>query len=655
MKKIVICLFITLLINFAAAPCFSSTAIGEAMKILPESTDFILKFSSTKDLYNYFSVTDKTFWGKPIEDINEIKEMFGFNPFALKELQGNGFDTDKPFGVAVSDFKVVDGSDNPHMNIVIYLPVNDTEKAVLKIKEFVEDENPDAKFTKNGEVWSWYLDIDTSEPEDLEPEPVIDDGQSQTDNIQSEETQDQSNNAQDDNQEEHPVEPVTPPVAFYMVNKNGYLLLGTNPVVDAKHFFENIGKNGKKLVNSTVFTDVANKTDISSELFLYANLGRIFNANPQVMQFLTPVLSQIAENGNNNKNPNTNSSEYPGLNYLKDYQGIGISADLKHPDFKANFVLNILEKSEMFNLFKNITPKRDLILGFREKPLVLMAVVENLQVYWSMIQETLDKKTLNTMKQEFSRIKTDYNIDIEKDVIQNLGGNVSAGIYDAISINMANINTLAAVEFKDPSKIKGAIEKLIVKLPPQQQSMVNKIQINDNEVYMVPVGPVQLYAGFIGNDLVITLGKSMFEKAITADQGNSFITELKDKSLQKSLQQDISLLFFDVREAQYAVKNFVPMLMYANPESQIINTPEFKKIMEPLDYISAFSRIDDTSMVGEFVFKTDFNKPFLQGIKDLGEQIEELQKSMNLNQAKESESASTEDQAAKKPEGAIKE
>ncbi|MBF0258600.1 MAG: hypothetical protein HQK62_07150 [Desulfamplus sp.] len=629
MKKTLIIILATLLINLSAAPCFSAAEIGEAMKILPESTDFVIKFSSAKEFYDYFSVTDKSFWGNPIEDIEQIKEDLGFNPFDLKELQSNGFDITKPLGVAVSDFKIMNGDDTPHMNIMILLPIKDEKKAVAKIKEFVENENPDAKFAKNGDIWSWYFDIDSSEPEDLEDSHKNDDTQTETDEAQPADAQaeEQNEDAPSENQVSETAN--TPSIPSYMISKNGYLFLGTNPMVDSRQFFENLAKDGEKLIAAPTFINVIDKVNPTKEFFLYANLGRIFQANPQAMQYLKPAVAGAAENENGK---DYSSKEYPGLNYLKDYQGAGVSADLKSSDFKANFVLNIVENSPALNLFKGVIPKRDLVLGLKEKPLLLTGVVENFQIYWKMIQETLNKESLSAIKKDFSRVKTDYNIDVEKDLIDNLGSNVSLGVYDAISINMANINTLAALEFKNPVKIKEAIEKIITKLPPEQQSMINRIQINGSEVYMMPVGPVQIYAGFIGNDFVITLGKPMFEKAMTANAKSGFMEGFKDQELRKSLQQDISILFFDVNEAMYTVKNFVPLLAYANPESQIMMTPQFKKIMEPFDYVSAASRIDGNAMVGEFLFKSKFNKPFFQGIKDVTEQINTLKKNMNLAQ-----------------------
>ncbi|MBF0301405.1 MAG: hypothetical protein HQK73_00040 [Desulfamplus sp.] len=623
MKRIILKPFVLIifLLNISVNCAFASD-VGEAMEILPESTDFVIKFSSTKNFYEYLDVTENSFMGQTVEDINEIKETLGFNPFNLKELESSGgLDASKPFGIAVSDFKDAADSDSPNMNVIVFLPVKDVDKAVAKIKELVEDDNPDAQFTKTGDMWSWYIEVDSSEPEDLEEE-VIEEGtepkageeNAQEVDTTAIETKDKVNAASE------PVGAETPPMPTYMVNKNGYLFIGANPAEDAKQFFQTIGKNGKLLIESPVFTNVIKKSSPTNDLFLYANLGRVLNSNPEVMKYLSPV----AEPNGAAKADNIPAN----LNYLKDYQGMGIAADLKSSDLKADFVVNIVENSALLNMFKGVTPKRDIILGFKDKPLMLLGIVENIQTYWRMMQETLDKATLESIKKQFATVKTDYNIDVEKDIIQNLGNNFTLGMYDAMSINMANINTVASLEFKESAKMKEVIEKMIAKLPPEQKSMVNKVDINGSEVYMMPAGPVQLYAGFIGNNLAITLGKPMFERAMSAEIENGFMKGFKDKSLQKSLQEDISILFFDVKEAMVAAKNFVPMLMSFSPEVQIMMMPEFQKIIEPFDYISTCSRIDGNSMVGEFVFKTTLDKPFFQGVKEANAKIDILKKSI---------------------------
>ncbi|MBF0376944.1 MAG: hypothetical protein HQK72_05630 [Desulfamplus sp.] len=643
MKKIIISLLTIFMFNpISVSLSLSSTDIGEAVKVLPESTDFIIKFSSTKDFYDYLSVTDKSFLGETIEDINDIKDYLGFNPFDLKELESNGFDIAKPFGIAVSDIKIVNSydnsksNDNPNMNIMIFLPVKDVDKAVGKIKEIVEEDNLDAKFTKKGDLWSWYIEIDSSEPEDLEEGEVADSEdeitQENKDESQKIDTDSQTKSSEDEEPGSVDESEILK-IQTYMVSKNGYLFIGANPQTDARKFFETFGKDGKHLIDTPEFTNVAKKANPSNDLFLYANLGRIFNSNPDLVKYLSNDIQKISDSGENNKdigtkdsNAKSNTTQIANFNYLKDYQGFGITADFKSSDLKADFILNVVEKSPLLNMFKGVTPKRDLILGLKDNPLLLIGVVENIQAYWKMIKETLDKISLDAMEKEFATVKTDYGIDVEKDIIENIGNNLTLGTYDGMSINMTNINTLASIEFKDPVKMKTVIDKLIAKLPPDNQSMVNRVDINGSQIYMIIAGPFQLYAGFIGNNLVVTLGKPMFEKAMSAEIENGFIKNFKETKLTTSLKQDVSIFFLDFKESIYAVKNFVPMFAAEDPEIGIIMMPEFQKIVEPFKYISAFSRIDGNAIVGEFLFKTDFNKPFFQGVKEANSEIAALKK-----------------------------
>ncbi|MBF0111262.1 MAG: hypothetical protein HQK74_00845 [Desulfamplus sp.] len=630
MKKIIFTQFVAvmLLINIFVTNSFAMTDVGEAIKILPESTDFVIKFSSTKNFYQYFSVTEESIFGEPIDDLNEIKDILGFNPFNLKELEEKGIDGSKPVAIAVSDFKIISDKDEPNMNFMILLPVKDVDKAVAAIKEIVEIDNPDANFTKQGELWSWQFEIATNEPEDLEDEALGKDT-SEEDATQP----DQSTQAQAQTKEANEIEtstgdatpPVeTPPMATYMVNKNGYLIIGANPNEDAKVFFEQLGKAKTNLAASPIFTKVADKVNPSNDIFIYLNLGKIFNSNPEAIKYLSDAG---ASSSNGDKKGNSKDDSYlKSLNYLKDYQGMGLSADLKSPDLKANFVVNVAPDSPLLNIFKGVTPKRDTLLGLKENPLLLIGVVENFQAYWKIVKEAIDSD--NEINKEFATIKAQYDIDVENDIIQNIGNNIGLGIYDAMSINMANVNTLVTIEFKEPAKVKAAIEKGIAKLSPEEQSMINRVPVNGSEVFMVQAGPVQVYSGFIGDDFTIALGKPMFEKAMSAELENGFMKSVTDSHLKSSFQKDLSIFFFDVGEAMYALKNFAPMLISVEPQAQIITQPKFKEIVEPLDYIlSTFSGIEDgNSMVGELKFKTKFNKPFFQGLKDVIDQIDALSK-----------------------------
>ncbi|WP_245809247.1 DUF3352 domain-containing protein [Desulfamplus magnetovallimortis] len=309
---------------------------------------------------------------------------------------------------------------------------------------------------------------------------------------------------------------------------------------------------------------------------------------------------------------------------LKDYKSTAISVDLKSSDLKAHFYVQIIESSKLFSLFKGITVNRDIVLGIPDSPALLWSAAQNMQNYWKLLQDTLDKETLELIKEGFHSVKTEYGIDLETELINNLGSNFSAGIYDGMSINMGNINTLISLEFKEPAKMVSLIEKAIAKIPEEQQQMVNRLDIKGSKVYMVPVGPLQLYAGFKGNHLVVTMGKPMFEKGLDADPSKGFLNSIKDKTLKDGLKNEISVFYMDLKEVFYTVKNFIPMLMTLSEDASIVMTPEFQKLADLFHYVSFIAKAGKDEMKGDFVIKTGFDKPFFKGVKDVSDKIGEM-------------------------------
>ncbi len=612
MKKNIFFAFIVLALSFFLfniSPSPASTVPGAAIiKMLPESTEIYIQCASLQEMFDYFSVTGNTFWGKPIEDLEDIQSELGFNPFDLNEFRNNGFDVAKPFGIAMSDIKIVEGQDEPGVNLLLFLPAKDSGKAMAWMKKSIEKKNKSVKFQKQGDMWQWGFEETPEKNSEGQPE----------DQANKEKTNQKISSILNKNNFSR--------FPNYMMSKKGYLLLGTNPAGDAKAFFESIG-NGKKgstntLLNAPKFLKTLKKLNAPKDILFYADLERTMKQNPEYMEILAPFVSGLAKMGMGAMNDEaTNSAAFQ---LLKDYRAVGATIDLKSGDFKVGFYADIIEKSKMFNLFKDIHVQRDIILGLKENPVLLMGVSENMQAYWQMLQESLDSDRLDLIRTQFAKIKSDYGIDMETDVINNLGSNFNAGIYDGMSINMGNINALISLEFKQPAKMRSLIEKLIGKMPEQQQTMVNRLKINGNDVYMLPIGPLQLYAGFKGNDLLITLGKPMFEKALNGDPAKGFMGSVQDKQLRNDLKSEISVFYIDIEEIFRVVKNFMPMLMAANPDAGMVMTPEFQKVVNMFQYISLIFKAEKDAVMGDFVIKTTFNKPFFKGIKDVSERIEAM-------------------------------
>ena len=581
----------------------SSTPDPAIVKILPGSTDAFFQCPSLENIYDYFSMTPDNFWGYPIEELEAIQAELGFNPFDLKELRNNGFDVRRPFGVAASNFKMGDGEDEPHLNLLLFLPAKDEKKAMAWIKQSIEKKSDAVQFQKVGETWKWHFNNALQ----------VNGADSLDENAKMDKTTDSTG------------ETVTASYPNYMAAGNGYILMGTNPSEDAGIFFEKMVQrlNGNSIPNTPTLADnpkfikVVKKLNTSKDVLFYVNIERIIKESPESTDLFSLFLPGKAGMDAQGYGPAAAAS----LELLKDYKALGFSTDLKKSDFIVDCYIDIVEDSKLFNLFKGIDVKREIALGLKDNPVMLWGSTQDLQKYWEMLRETLDKEALAEITEQFNQIKTDYGVDVETDLINNLGNNFNMGIYDGMSINMGNINSLLSLEFKYPSKIIAVIETLIKKMPEEEQVMVNRLQIGDHQVYMVPAGPFQIYAGFKGKKLLITLGKPMFEKALAADPATGFMTAVKSKSLKNTLSHDHSIVYLDIMELYYVLKNVMPMFMGNDPDFAIAMTPEFQKLVDLFDYIALTFTAQADGFMGEFVIKTQFDKPFFKGAKEVSDQI----------------------------------
>lgn len=608
-------------------PASSTPAIPDPIltATLPEKTDLFFQCTSLDTLYDYLSITPETIWGEPIVSKEEIQAKLGFNPFDLAALRANGVDVSRPMGIAMIDFMMVD-EENPSFNLLFFLPAKDEQKAMAWIQRAIEQESEGVQFQSDGTIRQWIygmpdLSSNASDNSFASPESEVSSNESNKED--AEPSSDEEMGFADD------------PISFpnYMAAANGYVLMGTNPSEAMGDLFKTIfnrlvkrGGDLPGLADNATFKKVAGNLGKTKDLLFYADLKKLISNNPDTMTFLShfsPGFDSFEdpEEAANDATNKEYSVSHPSLALLKEYSAFGGSVDLKNPDFTADFYLDLVKNSKMLSLFKGVPVHREIVLGLQEHPVLLWGAAQNMQTYWQLIQETLDQTMKQEMNEAFAQIKADYGFDVEKDLIANLGNNVNVGLFDGMSINMGNINALVSIEFKDPSKMRSLIEKVIKALPEEQQMMVNRIEMGGNSVYMLPVGPFQLYAGFKGNALILTMGKPMFEKALASDPSKGFMTSIKDHGLKSRLNGDLSMSYLNFKELYLVVKNFLPMVMSVSPDAAMVMTPEFQKLVAQFDHIVMGFNPETDGFKGSFVIKTHFDKPFLKGVKSISDQI----------------------------------
>ncbi len=547
------------------------------LKILPENTEFMLKLGSVETIYEHFSVTENSFFGKPVNDIEKIKNKLGFNPLVISELEANGVDTEKEIGFLVNGFKWKE--ENPALSSgaslktrweqadatnLFFIPVTDGQKVAEKLKILIKNEIPAVKFSQEGQ-----LTVFEKENEDIRG---------------------------------------------YIFEKGPYLFIGISPKADAKAFMTSVISGKTSLSETKAYQDVVAKANDREEIFVYANIKKIAENNQAAIQ-------------NISKESDEEHTSYIRGNFkhLKDCESAGISVDLESKDFVAKSVFNMVPGSATLNIAKNIKFNKGVVLGVKENPALLLSFSINAPEYYRMILETLTQAGVKKFNDKLEKIRTDFGVDIEKDVVANLAGNFNLGIYDGMSINMFNYNALSTLAIKDEAKMKTVIVKVISAFSPEKQAMVSKTMLGDDEAYIFTMfGMMQLYAGVKDNNLIVSVGKTMFEKAVSGNAASGFVSAIKDRPLADILKGDTNLFYMNIGEISKAAKNFPFLTQHKNSE-------KIWEAIQQFEYVLSTGKIEGNSVYSNFQIKTKFSEPFFKEVQNISKELEMENENSNSN------------------------
>jgi len=299
-----------------------------------------------------------------------------------------------------------------------------------------------------------------------------------------------------------------------------------------------------------------------------------------------------------------------------------MAIDLESNDFTVKSILNVEEGSELLKLSKNVNYNKATSLGLDFEPVFLTSFSVNAEEYFKMILNTLGNNESEQVNAAIEMVKANFDLDIKKDLIEQLDGNLNLGIYDASSINMMNYNVLATISIKDEAKFKKTLDDIIEKIvPPDQKQMITKQTIDGVEAYVYLAGFQQLFIGIKDRNVIITIGKSMFEKALKAEISNGFVNKLDDEYLKSTLKSDTNVLYFNVPEAYKVFNTFSGLLGgflgAEDPNSAEKTKKDIKDVTENFKYLLASSYVNEASLHSDFVIKTNFKNPFMIDLKNL--------------------------------------
>ncbi len=535
-------------------------------KMVPKDAEVVIKLGSVETIFRYFSVTENSFFGEPIEDLEEVKEDFGFNPFNLAELKERGIDADREIGFVIQDLRVAAGEEpQVGFNGVILLPVTDGGKALSTVKTIIGNNTEGVTFAEEGPLTAFTAPGDD--------------------------------------------------VKGYLGTRDGYLLLGANPKGDAGAFLKGLAE-GKIPGAAEPFKTLTGDVSPGEEIFAYVDAAKIVDRNFEAIKTL------MAEAGEEEGKP---PAAYNNVNlaYLKDMRDGGFSMDLESKDLAIHGVFNFVPDAEALKVTEGIRIDRSPILKVSDNPAVLLSYGINPSKYYEMVVESLTPEQRESFQQALAGFKTNFGVDLEADIVENLGGTINLGIFDGMSISMTNYNTLLTLNLKEPGKMTAVFEALLAKMPPEQAQTVVKTTIAGVDTYVASVmGMFQLYFGVKGDHLIVSVGKPLFEKAVSGDVSAGFLLSLKDTDLVDVLKDNTTNIFYlGVDEVFKAVRNFSAFLQQFAKEGEAPIDEKIAKGVAPFRYLLSTSRQKGTAMFTSAVVRTTFSEPFLKGVLKIKEEL----------------------------------
>jgi len=551
------------LVGYSTSSCSSrdSSETGPVAysSLLPETLDFLVKISSVNTLYDHFSVTPETVFGRPVEDLGEIQRQWGFNPLDAEALRKQGFDTSRELVFAMDNIRFQEGDEDPVFTGLILLPVTDASKASKALRVYLKNSRPEMGFNEKDGVTFF--------------------------------------------------EAAGPRMHGGIMEREGYLLITAEPEGDIESYTASL--TGKTMLqDQNAFKKIIAKVDPEEEIFVYADINGIVGANMEAFRRLSREAA--GEKG---------SGLLRNLDYLKDYLGAGLSIDLDQSDLLLKGLLGIAPDSDALEILTDVRYNKKTILGVPENPAILFSTAVNVPEYYRIMREAMTPDELQAWEARLAGMREKLGVDLEKEVIPNIAGNLNIGVYDGVSINMTNYNALVTLSIKDEAKMKSVLGRAYAGLTPEQRSMIGTTVVGETDAYVLTLfGAFQFFIGVKEHNLILSVGKPMFEKAIYGGMDSGFLSRMSDPELIRTLKGEGGIFYLDVQEVYQAMKNFLFLVKQFNIQESL--TGDSENAIRQFEYLLLSSQVEGAALRGEMEIETRFEKPFFKGLYDLSKKIE---------------------------------
>ncbi|MFP4349167.1 MAG: hypothetical protein ACLFQY_12845 [Desulfococcaceae bacterium] len=553
-----------ILVGYSTSSCsskeHSETGPVAYLSLLPETLDFLIKISSVDTVYDHFSVTPETVFGRSVEDLAEIRRKWGFNPLDAEALRKQGFDTTRELVFAMDNIRFQEGDEDPVFTGLILLPVTDAAKASEALKRYLKNSHPEMGFNEKDAVTYF--------------------------------------------------EAADPRMHGGIMERDGYLLMTAESEGDIGAYTASLMTAKTGLQDKNAFKNVIAKVDPEEEIFVYADINGIVGANMETFR-------RLSREAAGEKGPDL----LQNLNYLKDYLGAGFSIDLDQSDLLVKGLLEIAPDSDALKVMTDVRYNKQTLLGVPENPAILFSTAVNVPEYYRIMRKAMAPEERQEWEARLAGIRENLGVDLEKEVIPNIAGNLNIGIYDGVGINMTNYNALVTLSIKDEAKMKSVLEQAYARLTPEQRSMIGTTVVGETDAYVLTLfGAFQFYIGVKEHNLILSVGKPMFEKAVYGGMDSGFLSRMSDPELIRTLKGEGGIFYLNVQEVYQALKNFLFLVRQFNIQESI--TADSENALRRFEHLLLSSQVEGAAMRGEMEIETRFEQPFFKGLYELSKKIE---------------------------------
>ncbi|WP_372371495.1 hypothetical protein [Candidatus Uabimicrobium sp. HlEnr_7] len=276
--------------------------------------------------------------------------------------------------------------------------------------------------------------------------------------------------------------------------------------------------------------------------------------------------------------------------------------------------------SNLLESLKSNSSCRDLVAAMPKSPLAFSTVNVNANIMWKMYKKMVNAffaampnmqgQSIDQILQEANKIAREelgVTVDVEKDFIHNIKGNLAGAIYSLPS-NIENIdfNVVVGAKLVDPEKFRGVFDS-IVNTVNEKQPFAKPLTVENSSGWVIdveafqPPQPIAITPTIVFfQDYILFTSKQQIAQDIvkSVNAGDSLVDNIKNASLRSEVENGGMLQFY------VDLDTLLTQALQLIPE---LPTEQFLPLVKRFDEIRSTSQVRTQGAYGDLAIQTDEN------------------------------------------------